>query len=410
MLPAVLLAQGNELTTGQTVDTNSNWIAGQLFDLGVEVTRVVTVPDDLPQLVEVLADAARRAPIVISTGGLGPTRDDLTAEAAAQAFGLPLALDETALSQVVSRYESMGRTMPEINRKQAVLPKGCTVLENRWGTAPGFSVQVGDAHLFFLPGVPREMRKLMTHEVLPRLCEAFPLQAPRRRIVRVIGLGESTIETRLSGLEIPGMQVGFRTKMPENQVKLRFDKDMPQSAIDDAVAQVRARIGWRAFGVDTGDLGEVVGHELSVRGQTVALAESCTAGRLTAWLGETPGASRYLIEGAVVYANAAKTRTCGVPQAMLEAHGAVCEPVARQLAEGIRARADTTWGVGITGIAGPGGGSDEKPVGTVHIAVAGPSGTVHRCMRLPGNRPRVQALTAAAALAMLFRELTQPSE
>lgn len=406
MLRAVLLAQGNELTTGQTVDTNSSWIAEQLFPLGIEIVRVVTVPDDLPQLVEVLADAARRAPLVISTGGLGPTRDDLTTEAVSQAFGLPLALHPVAMEQVQARYTSMGRVMPEVNRKQAVLPAGATLHENRWGTAPAFSVAVDGTHLFFLPGVPREMRALMKAEVLPAVQAAFELVPSIRRIVRVIGLGESSIEERLGDLHVDGMVIGFRTRMPENQVKLRFRPDLPPATIEAAVAEVRRRIGWRAFGVDSGDLGEVVGHTLADRGQTVALAESCTAGAVAAWLGQTPGASRYLIEGAVVYANAAKTRTCGVPEAMLLAHGAVSEPVARQLAEGIRSRADTTWGVGITGVAGPGGGSDDKPVGTVHVAIAGPAGTEHRRLRLPGDRARVQALAAASALAMLLRAIT----
>ncbi|MBO86134.1 MAG: competence/damage-inducible protein A [Deltaproteobacteria bacterium] len=406
----VLLAQGNELTTGQTVDTNSNWIAEQLFPLGIEVVRVVTVPDDLEQLVEVLRDAVGRAPLVISTGGLGPTRDDLTAEAVAAAFERPLALDTVALAQVEARYAAMGRPMPAINRKQAVLPGGALVHENRWGTAPAFSVQAHGAHLFFLPGVPREMRSLMVAEVIPHIQEIFALRAPRRRIVRVIGLGESTIEMRLGDLNIPGMSIGFRTKMPENQVKLRFSPDLSESEVESAVREVRRRIGWRAFGVDCGDLGEVVGHSLAEREQTVALAESCTAGAVTAWLGRTPGASRYLVESAVLYANEAKTRTCGVSQAMLTEHGAVSEPVARQLAEAIRARAGTTWGVGITGIAGPGGGTPEKPVGTVHIAVAGPTGTVHQQLRLPGDRGRVQSLAAAAALALLFRSVTSPIE
>lgn len=402
----VLLAQGNELTTGQTVDTNSNWIAEQLFPLGIEVVRVVTVPDDLEQLVDVLRDAVTRAPLVISTGGLGPTRDDLTAEAVSAAFKRPLALDPGALAQVEARYAAMGRPMPEINRKQAVLPSGAVVHENRWGTAPAFSVEVQGAHLFFLPGVPREMRALMQAEVIPAVHRIFSLRPPRRRIVRVIGLGESTIETRLHDLQVPGMTIGFRTKMPENHVKLRFSPDLSDAEIDAAVDEVRRRIGWRAFGVDCGDLGEVVGHALAAREQTVALAESCTAGAITAWLGKSPGASRYLMESAVVYSNAAKTRTCAVSEAMLEAHGAVSEPVARQLAEGIRARAETTWGVGITGIAGPGGGTTEKPVGTVHIAVAGPDATVHQKLRLPGERHQVQALAAAAALALLFRSVT----
>jgi nicotinamide-nucleotide amidase len=406
MHSAVLLAQGNELTTGQTVDTNSNWIAEKLFPLGIEVVRVVTVPDDLPQLIEVLQDAVRRAPLVISTGGLGPTRDDLTAEAVSKAFGRPLSLNEEAMAQVEERYRSMGRVMPEINRKQAVLPQGAAVLENSWGTAPAFSVTIEGTHLFFLPGVPREMRSLMDVRVLPKVMQIFDLEPPIRRIVRVIGLGESTIETRLSDLHIDGMTIGFRTKMPENQVKLRFANHLSSDQIEAAVAEVRRRIGWRAFGVDSGDLGEVVGQELAAREQTVALAESCTAGAITAWLGRTPGASRYLIESAVVYANAAKTRTCRVSEEMLAAEGAVSEAVARQLAEGIRARAGTTWGVGITGVAGPGGGSPEKPVGTVHIAVAGPNGTQHRHLHLPGDRARVQSLAAASALALLFRTVT----
>ncbi len=408
MLRAVLLAQGNELTTGQTVDTNSNWIAEQLFPLGIEVLRVVTVPDDLPQLVEVLQDAAGRAPVVISTGGLGPTRDDLTAEAASRAFGRPLGLDPTALAQVEERYRSMGRPMPEINRKQAVLPHGATVLENHRGTAPAFTIEAQGAHLYFLPGVPHEMRALVQEAVLPRIIRTFELSPPIRRIVRVIGLGESTIETRLEGLDVPGMTIAFRTKMPENQVKLRFAAGTPPEAVAAGVEAVRARIGWRAFGVDSGDLAAVVGEELARRGQTIALAESCTAGAVTAWLGRAPGASRYLIESAVVYANAAKTRTCGVSEALLNVQGAVSEPVARQLAEGIRARAETTWGIGITGIAGPGGGTPEKPVGTVHVAISGPSGTLHRRLHLPGDRPRVQALAAASALALLFRTMTRP--
>jgi len=307
---------------------------------------------------------------------------------------------------VEARYAAMGRPRPDINRKQAILPAGARVLENKRGTAPAFSVAIQDTHLFFLPGVPHEMRSLMREEVLPALMATFDLQPPIRHIVRVIGLGESTIETRLQGLDIPGMTIAFRTRMPENQVKLRFSPDLTPKEVAAAVSEVRRRIGWRAFGVDSGDLGEVVGHALAARAHTVALAESCTAGAVTAWLGQTAGASRYLLETAVVYSNDAKMRTCGVSEDTLRNHGAVSEPVARRLAEGIRDRAQSTWGVGITGVAGPGGGSPEKPVGTVHIAIAGPEGTVHRRVQLPGGRMRVQSLAAASALALLLRTLT----
>lgn len=405
MTRAVVLAQGNELTTGQIADTNSAWIATRLWSLGIEVRRIIAAPDDLDDLVGILQEAAGLADVVVSTGGLGPTRDDLTAEAVAKAFGMPLALSTEALAQVEARYRAFGRPMPAINRKQAVLPEGCRVHENHAGTAPGFSVEVGESQLFFLPGVPREMRRLVDEAVLPALQARLNLSPPRTHTVRVIGLGESTIETRLQGLSVPGLTIGFRTQMPENLVKLRFDAGTPKDTIQQAISEVQARIGWRAFGVDCGDLSAVVGERLAQRGDTIALAESCTAGRVAAWLGEVPGASRYLIEGAVVYANAAKVRTAGVSEATLAEHGAVSEPVARQLAEGIRARAHTTFGIGITGIAGPGGGTGEKPVGTVHIALATKDGTHHQRLQLPGNRARVQALAAASALALLYRHV-----
>lgn len=404
-MKVILLAQGNELTTGQTVDTNSNWLAERLFPLGLEVHRVVTVPDELDQLIEVLLDASGRVPLVLSTGGLGPTRDDLTAEAVSRAFSMPLALNEEAMAQVEARYRAFNRVMPEVNRKQAVLPVGAEVVENRWGTAPAFSVKVHGCRMYFMPGVPREMKALMDNTILPAILREFSLVAPIQKIVRVVGVGESDLEMCLADLEVPGMQIGFRTRMPENQIKLRFHPATPAQTVDDAVAEVRRRVGWRAFGVDSGDLAEVVGNMLAERGHTVALAESCTAGRTAAWLGEIAGASRYLIEGAVVYSNAAKVRCCGVSEATLAEYGAVSEPVARQLAEGIRERAGTTWGIGVTGIAGPGGGSAEKPVGTVHFAVSGPDGTEHLQVRLPGDRNRIQIFAAATALLALYRRL-----
>lgn len=404
---AVLLAQGNELTTGLTVDTNSNWLAGRLWELGIEVRRVITAPDRLEDLVEILSQAAALAPIVVSTGGLGPTRDDLTNEAAARAFGRPLHLDEVALAQVKARFEAFKRPMVDANRKQALLPEGATVLENLWGTAPGFAVDApSGARLYFLPGVPREMKPMFDAHVAPDILRRGEIQAPTTVTLRVLGVPESVLEERMRGLELPGLEIGFRTMLPENHVKLRFEPQVGAEARGLAVARARALIGWRAFGVDTGDLAHVVGQALAGRGDTLALAESCTAGRLAAWVASVPGASRYLLEGAVVYSDEAKVRTCGVDEADLRAHGAVSEVVARQLARGIRARAGATWGLGITGIAGPGGGTPEKPVGTVHVALAGREGDVaHRAYHFPGDRERVQLLSAAAALAQLWREV-----
>lgn len=405
MIDVVILSQGNELTTGLTLDTNAHFLAGQLQDHGLRVRRVLTVPDRMDDLVEVLRQAATLAPVVVSTGGLGPTRDDLTARAVAEAFDRPVRLDPAAMAQVEARYAAFGRRMPAVNRRQAELPEGAKVWENRWGTAPGFSVDVGPARLYFLPGVPREMRPMFTTHVLPDVLARHALTPPLLHTLRVIGLGESTIEERLQGLDIDGLEIGFRTKMPENQVKLAFAPGTPAAARQAAIAAVRERIGWQVFGVDSGDLAEVLVHLLAERGETIALAESCTAGGLAAWLGSVPGASRVLLGGAVVYSNAEKTRQAGVPEEMLTTQGAVSEPVARALAEGIRDRVQATWAIGITGIAGPGGATPQKPVGTVHYAVAGPEGTTHRCDRFPGDRGRVQRLSAAAALAMLFRRL-----
>ncbi len=403
MPEAVILSQGNELTTGQTLDTNANWLATQLWALGVPVRRMITAPDRLDDLVDILRQAAELAPIVISTGGLGPTRDDLTAEATSLAFGTGLVEDLVAMEQIEARYARWGRPISPANRKQALLPTGCTVLENRWGTAPGFAADVDEARLYFVPGVPREMRPMFETWIAPDIQERHQIAPPVMHTVRVIGVAESALEEMLRPVQVDGLTIGFRTKLPENQVKLVFRADVPDRVREAAVAEVRGIIGPKAFGVDSGDLACEVGKRLVARGETLALAESCTAGGLAAWLTDAPGSSAFLLEGAVVYSNEAKVRMCDVRPEDLEAHGAVSEPVARQLAEGIRQRAGTTWGIGITGVAGPGGGSPDKPVGTVHIAVAGPEGTFHRRLQLPGDRHRVRQFSAAAALNYLWR-------
>ena len=402
-MDAVLIAQGTELTTGAVLDTNSRWLCDRLWRLGVSVRRILVAPDRKADLVEIFQQAAALAPVVVCTGGLGPTRDDLTAEAVGEAFGQPIVRHADALAQITARYAAWGREMADANRKQADLPASARVLQNHWGTAPAFSVEHGATTLYFLPGVPREMKALFDHHIQPDLLDRYALVPPVVRVIRVMGVAESELEMRLRPLVLDGLEIGFQAGIPDNLVKLAFRPDVPADARERAVAQALELVGSRAYGVDTGDLAEVVGARLVARGETLALAESCTAGKVAAWLGGVPGASRYLLEGAVVYSNAAKVRTCGVTAEALAAHGAVSEPVARQLAEGIRARAGATWGIGITGIAGPGGGTDDKPMGTVHIAVAGPEGTAHRCVRFPGDRQRVTDFSAAAALSQLHR-------
>lgn len=397
-----IVSQGEELVSGQGVDTNAAWLCAELGALGLRPGRITVVGDTQAEIEDVLREAAGRAQVVVCTGGLGPTSDDLTRDAAAKAFGMPLFESAEALLQVEALYRSRGREMPVKNRVQALLPTGATLLENQWGTAPGFRVDTQGCSLFFLPGVPHEMKGMAKEHVLPQILARFALPPRRTVFLRCVGLAESIAAERMDGFERPGVVVGYRASFPEVQVKLHLEPGVEADAL---IADARQRLGDYVFGVDTGNLAEVVGGMLRARGETVATAESCTAGRITAMLTEIAGSSDYVLGGAVVYSNEEKTRQAGVDPALIAAHGAVSEEVARALAEGIRARTGATWGIGITGVAGPGGGSAEKPVGTVHMAVAGAE-TVHRKWRFPYDRPRNLQASAAMALDLLRRAMS----
>lgn len=425
---AEILSQGDEVVTGQIADTNAAWLSERLTDLGFQVQRHTTVGDRKDDLVAAFNEISLRCDLCLCTGGLGPTDDDLTAPSVAVAFNRPLALDPIALEQIEERFRSFGRPMAPVNRRQAHLPSGSERLDNDWGTAPGFAFEAGRAYFACMPGVPREMREIFAHRVLPRLQQRFDLKPGRLVTLRTLGVGESDLQQALGaeaegGWSSPGVVLGFRTKLPENHIKLRFSPDLPPSSVAPIVSEVLARVGrWvytveglpeeaapeiSALGYDTlgGTPAEVVGRSLVSRGETLSLAESCTGGLIAAACTAIPGASQWLLEGVVSYSNAAKVRLLGVSESDLAAFGAVSEPVARAMAEGVRARSGSTWSIAVTGIAGPSGGSEQKPVGTVHIATQGPSGTHHRALRLPGDRSRIQTLTVAAALEMLRRQL-----
>lgn len=401
-----IVSQGEELVSGSTVDTNAGWLCHRLKERGFTAGRVTVVGDERDGIRDVLAEAAARAPVVICTGGLGPTSDDLTTEAAGLAFGRGLAERADALEQVEARYRARNRVMPPANRKQAVLPDGATLLENLWGTAPGYRLDVstpaGATRLYFLPGVPSEMKRMFDAHVLPDLDAHYALPPKRTLLFRCVGLPESEAAQRMDGLERPGVLVGYRAHLPEIHVKLHLDPGEDEAPL---IAETLRRLGPAVFTVGGGPLAEVVGRRLHARGETLATAESCTAGRIAADITTVPGASAWFLGGAVVYANAEKVRQCGVPEEMLQAHGAVSEPVARALAEGIRARTGATWGLAVTGVAGPGGGTPEKPVGTVHVAVSGPDGTVHSRLQLPFDRTRNLQMTTAMALDLLRRQI-----
>ena len=395
-----LISTGEELLTGETVDTNSAWLAASLWDHGLIVRRMLTAGDDLEGLNWALSAAGDVADLVICTGGLGPTEDDRTAEAVAAWAGQSLVENREALSQIEARYRARGREVSAANRKQALLPAEAVVLGNRWGSAPAFAVQRGGTQIFCLPGVPVEMRKIFEAHLSPQLVVDDPPTLVR---IRTFGVAESRLQAMMAKLDLGAADLGFRAHIPEVQIKLRFGPQVPEEDRSAVTATVCGALGDAVFSVDGGDLASTVIERLTSAGQTVALAESCTAGMISAWLADVAGASAVLMESAVVYSNAAKTRAVGVDADLILTHGAVSEPVARALAEGMRARAGTTWGIGVTGIAGPGGGTEAKPRGTVHIAVAGPDGTVHQHAVIPGTRAQVRRRAAGAALALLLK-------
>jgi nicotinamide-nucleotide amidase len=411
MRTARVLAQGDEITTGATVDTNSAWVADQLRLRGVRVLGLCAAPDDVELLARMIAEATRDCDLLVSGGGLGPTTDDVTAEAVARAAGVPLVESPEALAQVEERFRRMGWRMSPSNAKQALLPLGAQVLENPAGSAPGFALALGSARAFFFPGVPRELRTMVELHLLPWL-EAGGATALLRRRLHVCGVGESLLQERLTDLAPPpGVRLGYKTWLPYNTILVYGDAEgeAARERFAATCAAVRARLGEDCFGEDDETLPGVVGRLLTARGWTLALAESCTAGGAAALATEPPGSSAWFRGGVVAYANDLKRALLGVPAELLERHGAVSEECARAMADGVRRAAGTEVGVSITGIAGPDGGTPDKPVGTVCFGLALPDGTRTRTVRFgPSGRERVRAMAAAAALEWLRRHLARP--
>ena len=428
-----LLATGDELLTGQIVDTNSPWLMDRLWDLGVMARRKVLVGDDRDDLTAALLEATGRSDLVVMSGGLGPTEDDLTAEVVAAAMGVPLVVDEASLEAIRERFRKLGREMTPNNAKQARFPRGATVIPNRYGTAPGFSVRLGRAELVALPGVPVEYKGLCEEYVLPQVSRRVGV-SPAFRLVKLFAVPESHADQAMRPvMDDPrnqGVRFGYRAHWPEIHVKWAVaapaSSAAPASAgatsgpaersgaggtpgtaesadarADRILEQVRAIFGDSIFAEGKDELAPMVVAALTRRGERVALAESCTGGMVAEMLTRVPGSSKVFDLGVVAYANEMKEGVVGVPHDLLATHGAVSEPVARALAEGARRAARATWGIGITGIAGPDGGTPEKPVGTVYVALAGPGGTtaVHRVWR--GDRDRVRKTTAYEALDLL---------
>ncbi len=412
---AAIIAVGSELLTPEKVDTNSLVITQVLNDLGIAVAFKAIVGDSRAELTSHVAHALQRHQVLILTGGLGPTDDDLTREVVAAYLGLAMREDPEISEAMERRFASRGWKMPAANRRQAMVPQGATVLANPHGTAPGLWLEHDGAVIALLPGPPREMKPMMEGEVRARLASRAGDRRLFRRLVRVSGKGESAVEEIVQPLysrwlsQDPPIETTILAGLGQVELHLVLqsaDATSAAASLEVAVAGLVQALGQDVVSTDGTGLEEVAGALLRARGWRVALAESCTGGLATSRLTDVPGSSDYVECSVVAYSNAAKVDLLGVPEVLIAEHGAVSEAVAAAMAEGIRDRAGVNVGIGITGIAGPGGGSDEKPVGTVCIAVAGASTRV-RTFRFPGGREMVKAMSANWAIDLLRRHLLE---
>ncbi len=404
------MAVGNELLLGETVDTNSAHAAARLAEAGARVTRTTHAPDDVERLTDVFREARARSAFVLTMGGLGPTHDDVTRDAVAAAFGRALREDPDVLASIEEKFRRHGWEMPASNRRQALVPEGARVIPNPGGTAPGLAVEEGGATFFVLPGVPSEMKAMLETSVLPALVAAAGEGAPvvRSRVVHTVGIGESALAERLEAVvaEAGEIQVAFLPHSGQVDVRLTA-AGLPEAAAEETLRGLVERVaeGARAwvYGVDGETLDGAIGEALARRGWRVAAAESCTAGEVAAELTRTAGSSAWFLGGVTAYANAVKEAALGVPREVLERHGAVSEETCRAMLAGVRRRLGAEVGCATTGVAGPAGGSVEKPVGLVWYGVETPERAEVRRAVFPGDRAGVRRRATLATLALLLR-------
>jgi nicotinamide-nucleotide amidase len=409
-LTAEIIAIGSELLAPDRTDTNSLWLTEQLNRLGIEVKLKTIVGDDDARLEEAIKDATRRSKVVITTGGLGPTEDDITRKITARALGRRLLLDENVLLEIKQRFQSFGVTMPERNSRQAMVIEDAEVLPNPNGTAPGMFLEHNGTAIVLLPGPPREMQPMFSNHVVSKLEQRSGSVRVVRRMLRVAGMGESAVDEKIAPVytkyENPQTTILFNQSEIEIHLTARGRSEQEANQLlDRVILEIEEQLGNAIFSFDGEKMEEVIGLKLAVGGYTLAVAESCTGGLLAERLTAVPGSSKYFIEGVVTYSNESKTRLLGVEPILLLEHGAVSGPVAEAMAEGIRNRAVTDFALSITGIAGPDGGSEDKPVGTVFIAISSEAGTEHRKLKVPGDRNLIRWRATQAAMDLLRRRL-----
>jgi len=410
MASAEIITIGTELLLGHLVDTNTSTIARALADVGVDVYRETSVGDNADRIAAAIREATARADIAICAGGLGPTVDDLTREAVAAATGRPLELHEPSLRYIEGRFAQFGWTMAENNRRQAMVPRGGIVLDNPHGSAPGFIVDDGSRVVMTLPGPPIELKPMLFEHAIPWLVERFGLTSIIvTRVLHTLGIGESDLDARIADLfresKNPSIAVLARPGFVDVKITAKArDRSEAGAMIAALEAELRERLGDSIYATDGGTLEQSLGEALRKRGWSIAVAESCTGGLVGSSIASVPGASDYFRGGVIAYSNDAKRDLLGVDQELIDRCGAVSEEVARAMALGARERLRSTIAVSITGVAGPGGGTPDKPVGSVYVAVADAKGhTKVRDMKMPGDRIVIQRRAAIAALALAWR-------
>jgi nicotinamide-nucleotide amidase len=408
-MKAAILAVGSEMLTPFRTDTNSLYITERLNAIGYDVRLKAVVGDDVSELAQVLDAATAWADLIAITGGLGPTEDDVTRDAVARVLDVPMQIDEEIVARLKDRFARRGMTMPEINRRQAMVPHGASVLPNPNGTAPGLWIERGRSAILLMPGPPREMKPMLEAVIEQRLTSKSAGHGLYRRVVKITGRAESDVDAQAQPIygkwTADAIPISTTILAVLGQIELhltaraasRADAD---AVLDRAVKELEDALGPSVYSVDGRTLEAVVGDLLRGHNLTIACAESCTGGLLMSRLTDVPGSSDYVDRGVICYSNRAKTELADVPEALIAEHGAVSEPVARAMAEGIRARAKTNIGVGITGIAGPGGGTPQKPVGTVAIAVVSGDDARVRTFQFLGDRAMVKFQAAQSALNM----------
>jgi nicotinamide-nucleotide amidase len=409
---AEIIAVGSEMLTPFRLDTNSLFLTEELNRLGIAVIRKNIVGDDRALLRGALLEALERADLVIATGGLGPTEDDLTREAVSDALGRRLAPNEQVLSHIRERFARMGRMMAPNNERQALVPEGAQVLPNALGTAPGLWIEERGRVLVLLPGPPGELRHIFTERVRPLLEQRTGARRMTHRMIRVAGMPESDLDHRIAAIykAYPDVETTILATPEGIEIHLTLwseDAGAAARRLDELATRIAEALGEAVFSMNGETLDEVVARELTLAGATIAVAESCTGGMVSERLTNVPGSSIFFRGGVVSYSNEMKTAWVGVPAVLIERHGAVSAEVAIAMAEGARRSTGASLGLSITGIAGPGGGSPEKPVGTVHIALATGQGTRERLFRFGGERDRVRRLASQSALEMLRRHLVR---